>query len=54
MYKNKDPIKPIDFDVKPIGVDDFYGIMLNKDHKYLTADNIVQNNSGKSVMEQAM
>lgn len=44
----------IDFTVKPVGVGNFYGVMLNGDHRYMTADGIVQNNSGKSVMEQAI
>lgn len=54
MVKNKDPVKKLDFNVKPVGIDSFYGIELDGDHQYMTSDGIVHHNSGKSVMEQAI
>lgn len=54
MIKNKDPVKKLDFKIKPVGVGKFYGFELDGDHQHLTSDGIVHHNSGKSVAEQAI
>lgn len=38
------------FDIEPIGVDDFYGVTISGDHKFLLEDYTVILNSGKSTV----
>lgn len=38
------------FSVEPVGVGEFYGFTLDRDHLYLTDDFVVHHNSGKTVL----
>jgi DNA repair protein RadD len=42
--------KHYDFAIEAVGIDDFYGFTLDKDHLYVTADRIIHHNSGKSLV----
>lgn len=41
---------PVSFLLQPAGIGEFYGFELDKDHLYLTADNFIHHNSGKTVI----
>ena len=45
--QKKNPLRT-GFDIKPVGKDDYYGFLLDKDHLYMTSDFTVHHNSGKS------
>jgi len=44
---NKDPLVT-GFKIKSVGIENYYGFHLEKDHLYLTSDYVVHHNSGKS------
>lgn len=49
----KDPLI-FSFTVVPVGVGDYFGFELNKDHLYLTENFLVHHNSGKTKRSEAM
>ena len=48
-------METLKFDVKKVSDNDnYYGFEISDDNLYLTSDNLVHHNSGKSVLEQAI
>lgn len=45
-------MKYVNFNVKPMKKDSYFGFSLSGDHLHLTPDGIIHHNSGKSVLEQ--
>lgn len=55
MKGGVDSLENLKFNIKKISDnDDYYGFTISDDNLYLTSDNLVHHNSGKSVLEQSI